>query len=257
MAIRHWALATTLLALIACAQRPAGPPPLATVDTYAVSLDLFSVYTKKQAGFAPDKLPADRRASLLKDLTHLVAAAQRGESVPGIASNLELSRLEILAKAGATAAGVYARPTDSELRTEYQRFTRSLPANAFHVAHILVATEGQAGILSARLQTGEDFGNLAMKESADDSKSRGGDLGWIAPGHLPIAFTDTVKTLKVGTFTLKPVHTPYGWHLIKLLETRPSKSPPLEDLKPQLIANLQQARYQRFLDSAFANTPVK
>lgn len=242
-----------------CTSGSSSAPPLTTVGGQSVSQELFSYYTHQKSGVAPDKLDPTLRASLLKDLTRLEAAALAGAKGQGAdtAQAIELSRLDILAKAGATAAGVYAPPTNSELRAEYQRFTQSLPASEYHVAHILVATEGQAGVLSARLQAGEDFAKLAMKESADDSRSRGGDLGWIAPGHLPAAFTDAVENLKVGAFTHRPVHTPYGWHLIKLLEARAGKTPSFDEVKAQLVSNMQQTRYQQFLDHALADTSVK
>src|ERR1700694_4791550 len=75
-------------------------------------------------------------------------------------------------------------------------------------------------------------------------------LGWIAPGQLPVAFIDTVKSLKAGQFTTMPVQTPYGWHLIKLLDTRSASAPAFDQVKAQLAANLQQERCQNFLDSS-------
>ncbi len=110
-----------------------------------------------------------------------------------------------------------------------------------------MATESAANLLLVKLQSGTDLVKLARTESADDSKSRGGDLGWIAPGKLPTAFTDAIKPLKPNQYTQKPVHTPYGWHLIKLLETRPAAAPPFDQVNARLAANLQQERYQKFL----------
>jgi peptidyl-prolyl cis-trans isomerase C len=116
------------------------------------------------------------------------------------------------------------------------------------VAHILIGTESSASILITRLQAGQDFAKLAQEQSADDSKSRGGDLIWISPGKLPVEFMVAVQALTVGGFTNKPVHTRYGWHVIKLLETRAGVAPPFDRVKGQLTTNLQQEKYQRFLD---------
>lgn len=52
------------------------------------------------------------------------------------------------------------------------------------------------------------------------------------------------------------MHTIYGWHVIKLIESRPATPPSFEQVKAQLTANLQQARYQQFLESALANARV-
>jgi peptidyl-prolyl cis-trans isomerase C len=118
------------------------------------------------------------------------------------------------------------------------------------VAHILVATEEAARGLVTKLEAHADFGKLAAKESADDSRTRGGDVGWIAPGKLSVAFTDAVASLKPGQVTHEPVHTPYGWHVIKLLEARPSNVPPFEQVRAQLAENLIQERNRRFLQNA-------
>ena len=120
-----------------------------------------------------------------------------------------------------------------------------------------MATENAANLLLVKLQSGTDFAKLARTESADDSRSRGGDFGWIAPGKLPVAFTDAVKSLKPNQTTQKPVHTPYGWHLINLLETRAASAPPFDQVKAQLAANLQQERYQKVLDDSLRNAQVR
>jgi peptidyl-prolyl cis-trans isomerase C len=90
----------------------------------------------------------------------------------------------------------------------------------YHVAHILVATQSTADALIAKLQSGAHFATLAREASADESKTRGGDLGWIAPGKLPAEFTDAVRPLEPGLFTAHPLHTAYGWH--KLMQIRPA-----------------------------------
>jgi len=136
---------------------------------------------------------------------------------------------------------------DVELHQAYDAYVTSLPASEYHVAHILVATQNAASLLLVRLQSGANFARLAREQSADDSKVRGGDLGWIAPGKLPTAFTDAVKSLKPGQFTDRPVHTTYGWHLINLLDTRSASAPQFDQVKAQLAENIRDNRYQRFL----------
>lgn len=233
----------------------ASPPPMASVAGGPISEALFNYYVQQKSGASADKLDPALRASLLQDLEQLKAAAVAEEARANADTQeaLELQRIELLAHAGATAAGVYAPPSDAELKTEYDRFVASLPAQEFHVAHILVATEGGAQVLIIKLQGGADFAKLASEQSADDSKVKGGDLGWIAPGKLPVDFTNAVQALKPGQITVHPVHTIYGWHVIKLLETRPAAPPPFDQVKAQLAINLQQARYKQFLKTALEN----
>jgi peptidyl-prolyl cis-trans isomerase C len=148
---------------------------------------------------------------------------------------------------------VFTPPSEADLLAAYEEYKAGLPAQEFHVAHILVATEDTARLLIVELQGGADFSMLASVRSADDSKNLGGDLGWVGPGKLPAEFTDAVAQLKPSQITARPVKTMYGWHIIKLIETRPAVAPQFERVKAQLATNLQQARYKQFLESALTN----
>ena len=66
-------------------------------------------------------------------------------------------------------------------------------------------------------------------------------------------FTNAVQALKTGQSTTHPIHTIYGWHVIKLLETRPAAAPAFEQVKAQLAVDIQQARYKAFLQSTLAD----
>lgn len=148
----------------------------------------------------------------------------------------------------------FTRRRRMRTETQYDRFVLSLPPKEFHVAHILVATEGMAQVLITELQSGSDFAKLAREKSADDSNAKGGDIGWISPGKLPVEFTAAVQGLKAGQFTQRPVHTPYGWHVIKVLEARSSAAPPFDQVKSQLTVDLHRQRYEKFLAGAVAPT---
>jgi len=254
-------LAVLTLSLGGCGTRSSSQsnsPTVATVGDQPISQALFNYYVTQKTGVAGDKVDATLKASLLLELEQLKAAAvaEEAKASPETQEALQLQRIELLARAGATAAGVYAPPSDAELKAEYDRFAAALPAKEFRVAHILVATESMAQALIVKLDSGADFAKLAREQSADESNTRGGDLGWIVPGKLPVDFTNAVQALKPGQVTAHPVHTIYGWHVIKLLESRPASAPPFEQVKAQIAANLQQSRYKQFLESAAANAKI-
>ena len=161
---------------------------------------------------------------------------------------MELARLRTLARSAAGSTGVYAEPGEQEIEAAYRAHVESLPASEFQVSHILVPTEASARAFIERLGRGENFATLARENSADDSAQRGGSLGWIHAGKLPAAFTDAVQRLQPGRWTADPVQTPYGWHVIRLEATRPPAAPPpLEQVRAQIVANIQEERYRRFL----------
>ncbi|MDR0247707.1 MAG: peptidylprolyl isomerase [Burkholderiales bacterium] len=70
-----------------------------------------------------------------------------------------------------------------------------------------------------RLEAGEPFETVARLMSEDASSSRGGDLGWINPGDTVPDFERAMDALKPEQKS-EPVRTPFGWHLIEVLERR-------------------------------------
>lgn len=73
--------------------------------------------------------------------------------------------------------------------------------------------------LKERLDNGADFAQLARLHSEDPSASRGGELGWVSPGDTVPAFESVINQLPLNR-TSEPVQTPFGWHLIQVLERR-------------------------------------
>ncbi|MGA8054560.1 MAG: peptidylprolyl isomerase, partial [Burkholderiales bacterium] len=97
-----------------------------------------------------------------------------------------------------------------------------------HARHILartseVVSEAEARrkltLLRERLRDGADFGDLARLNSDDPSAARGGDLGWIYPGDTVPEFERAMNALKIGDIS-DPVKSPFGWHLIEVMERR-------------------------------------
>jgi peptidyl-prolyl cis-trans isomerase SurA len=97
-----------------------------------------------------------------------------------------------------------------------------------HTRHILVKTnelvsESEARNrllgLKERLENKADFVALARAHSEDASATRGGDLGWLSPGDTVPEFERAMSALKPGEVSA-PVQTPFGWHLIQVLERR-------------------------------------
>ncbi|MCL2161564.1 MAG: peptidylprolyl isomerase [Betaproteobacteria bacterium] len=98
-----------------------------------------------------------------------------------------------------------------------------------HVRHILLKssellsdTEVQTrlGLLRERIVNGADFAELAKASSADHlSAARGGEIGWVNPGDTMPAFEKAMNSLAPNQVS-EPIQTPYGWHIIQVLERR-------------------------------------
>jgi peptidyl-prolyl cis-trans isomerase SurA len=71
-----------------------------------------------------------------------------------------------------------------------------------------------------RIELGQvEFGTIARLHSVDPSGSRGGDLGWLYPGDTVPEFEKAMNGLKINEISV-PVRSPFGWHLIQVLERR-------------------------------------
>ena len=97
-----------------------------------------------------------------------------------------------------------------------------------HARHILIKTSelvsendarNRTLNLKERLDNGADFAELARLNSEDGSAAQGGDLGWLSPGDTVPEFEHAMNALKIGQIS-NPVRSPYGWHLIQVLERR-------------------------------------
>ena len=97
-----------------------------------------------------------------------------------------------------------------------------------HARHILVKVneitsenEGKIKIdrIKDRLDSGASFEEQAKLSSEDTSASKGGDLGWVSPGDTVPDFEQAMNKLKPNEVS-GPVRTPFGWHLIQVLERR-------------------------------------
>jgi len=97
-----------------------------------------------------------------------------------------------------------------------------------HARHILIKTNETVSEADAkqrliqvkeRLDNGGNFAELARQYSEDGSAPKGGDLGWVSPGATVPEFERAMDALKPGQVSL-PIHSPFGWHLIEVLERR-------------------------------------
>ena len=129
--------------------------------------------------------------------------------------------------------------TDEAVKAAYDEKYAGDPGKEYHAAHILVETEDEAKALIAQLQEGADFATLAKEHSTGPSGPSGGDLGWFGTGQMVPEFEEAVVALEPGAFTLVPVQTQFGWHVIILHESRAAEAPTLDDVRGEIESELQ------------------
>jgi peptidyl-prolyl cis-trans isomerase C len=150
--------------------------------------------------------------------------------------------------------------TDADIQAEYDKFKGAAGGTEYRARHILVEKEDEAKALITQIKGGASFEDLAKKNSKDPgSGANGGDLDFAAPGSYVPEFSQAMVKLKKGEMTDTPVKSQFGYHIIKLDDTREAKFPPLEEVKPQIQQRLGQQKLAQFRDDirAKAKTDYK
>lgn len=131
--------------------------------------------------------------------------------------------------------------SDAKLHARYAQYIKSVPPREeVDARHILVKTEAEAKAIIRQLEHGASFVKLAKEKSIDPAgKDSGGDLGWFTKDQMVPEFADAAFALKKGQFTRKPVKTRFGWHVIQVIDRRKAPPPSFDDVKRQLIAQIQ------------------
>ena len=121
---------------------------------------------------------------------------------------------------------------EEELRTYYEenkdKYTEPEQVKA---RHILVEDEETAKSILKKLETGEDFAEIAKEESADSgSKDKGGDLGFFERGVMDASFEEAAFSLGIGEISA-PVKTMFGYHIIRVEDKKPERLAPFEEVR--------------------------
>ena len=265
---RASAVAAITLLIAACGKGPqqaAAPPPsdkpatppVAIVDGTSISRDAYDDYLKGLLRGKPvTDVTAEEKNQVLDQMINMQLIAAQAEKDgmekdPDVATRVALLRTQILADAAAQKYVKNNEPSDQELHAAYDAATDK---TEYHASHILVATKEKAVLLTKKIKGGAKFEDVAKAESTDNSKANGGDLGWFTTARMVKPFGDAVKALKKGEITAEPVQTQYGWHIIRLDDTRDS---PFDTLKPQLSSALMQKKFQAYIEDLKKNAKIE
>ena len=185
-------------------------------------------------------------------LDQLVQQTLLGDQIEELstASRVTLDNEERALRAAEEARRVVEEAmTDEAIQAAYDElYGNAEPETEYNASHILVETEEEAAALVTELEGGADFAELAMEKSTGPSGPRGGELGWFGTGAMVPPFEEAVVSLDVGAISA-PVQTQFGWHVIKLNETRVKDAPALEQVRGELLENVQAAAIESRIEA--------
>ena len=143
--------------------------------------------------------------------------------------------------------------TQEELKTYYNSHLNDfLLPERLHLYEIVVPTQESAENIIKRLSLGEDFGEIAKKESQGSAKEKGGDLGIIVRGQLMPELEAIVFSMKSGDILGKVVKTENGFHILRVGERFPSQIQSLEEATPNITKIVLTQKKRQALDAYVA-----
>ena len=244
MPLRHFIASTALVFGLATASyaedMPNAETVVASVNGKTITLGemiMMKGSLPQQFAQLPDEMLFD---GILNQLVQQALLAESIETPPArVAIALKNEQRQLLA-AEAIDALLAAQMSEDAIKAAYDaKYANAQPATEWNASHILVETEEAAADLAKQAREGADFAELAKAHSTGPSGPNGGQLGWFGAGMMVPAFEQAVAGMQAEQVS-DPVQTQFGWHVIRLNETRLAAAPDLAEVRPEIEAELQQ-----------------
>ena len=266
------------------------PPPIATGDTVAQRgsiritagelrglVETADPAVKAQIATNPAVLAPLVRERMLQLGLAAEARAKGIDQRPEILQRMNDAREAVLVQAYlSTVAQVEPGfPTDADIATAYEaNKARLMTPKQYNLAQIalVVAPDATREVVEeTRRKTADlraqvlkpkaDFADIARKSSQErTSADKGGAIGWVREDQLLPGVKETVPGMAEGTIS-EPLRTTSGWHVVKLLGTKPPAPAPLAEVKEQLVNALRQGRQQQiarqYIDEMLKREPIQ
>jgi peptidyl-prolyl cis-trans isomerase C len=237
--------------LAACAAAPAFAQNIAVVNGTPIPkarADALVQQLVQQGQQDTPQLQQAVREELVNREILMQEAIRRGiPNQPGVKAQIAVAQQTVVLRALLQDFMKNNQPTDAEVKARYDQLVKEQGGNEYHLHHILVADEQQAKDLIAKIKAGASFEDLAKQYSKDPGSAKnGGDLDWSDPHAFVPEFAQAAMHLQKGQMTDTPVHTQFGWHIIRVDDVRPITPPPLDQVRTQIVQQMQQEKLQQF-----------
>jgi peptidyl-prolyl cis-trans isomerase C len=219
------------------------PVPKARMDA------LLAQAAKAGQAVTPEMQGQARDQVVLREIFVQEATKRGMASSPDFAAQMELARQGILIRELFDDFKKKNPIPDAEAQAEYDKFKGQATGTEYRARHILVDKEEDAKALIVQLKAGAKFEDLAKKNSKDTgSAENGGDLDFAKPESYVPEFGGALTKLKKGEMTDAPVKSQFGYHIIRLDDTRAASFPAFDEVKAQLKQRMEQVKMQAFQD---------
>ena len=243
----------TFASLLLSVSISANENPVATVNGAIISDEVLGMYGEKRIGVRPGTgFPAAKRKELIaelinRELIYQDAMSQGINDDKFVKLEIEEQIHNLITRARIGKLLKDNPPTEEMLKEIYKTQIVAPASSEYKASHILVETMETAKSIIEQLNKGAKFEALAKTSSTGPSATNGGDLGWFSPNQMAQSFSEAVEKLKPGEFTKRPVKTRFGWHIIRLEESRQVDPPLFESVQEQILKVAQNKIINEFI----------
>jgi peptidyl-prolyl cis-trans isomerase C len=240
------------VAILALAPSAFAADAVATVNGKQIKQSVYDVITKDITA-SGQKVDDNTKNAIINELVSSELVYQEAQRLgldkqPEFLVREELGRRKLLTNVFLQDYLKKNPVSDADTKAAYEQYKKAYGDKEYNARHILVKTEAEAKEIITQLNKGADFAKLAKEKSLDPgSKDKGGDLGWFSPASMVKPFSDVAANLQKGAISASPVQTQFGWHVIKLVDTRPAQPLAYEKVKDGLQKNLQQRQLEKMM----------
>ncbi len=194
------------------------------------------------------------RVEMVKQMADAMLFAE-GARISGLADRedvalkLKWQRMQLLLEAYLQEISKKWDMSDKAVKKYYAEHKEEfIQAPATHLRHILTSSEKDANNAILDIFKDKDFAKTAEKFSRDtNTAQRGGDLGWMEKGVMPESIDKAIETARPNSL-VGPIKTDLGWHVLEVLERRPSKQLTFDEAKDEIVQRLQMSYIAKELE---------
>jgi peptidyl-prolyl cis-trans isomerase C len=223
---------------------------IATVNGVDITMEDLGIFLNYQRSASPGKQqdPNNIMSEVIsREIIKQDAIKQGIDKRPDFIKDLEFQRSNLLVNTLLAEKIDKADLSEEALKKEYDAQIKGVELMEYKARHILLKTEDEAKTVIKQIKEGGDFVELAKEKSTGPTGPKGGDLGWFQPASMVPEFAVAMKSMKKGESSSSAVKTQFGWHIIKLEDTRKKEAPSFEKSKEQIKTILANNAVQEYL----------
>jgi peptidyl-prolyl cis-trans isomerase C len=252
----------TVFVLVACGEQPAEQAGqsngqvqhfegevIAEIYGQPIAEDLLLSYLQIRGLSSPTEEQRQQVLNSLLDLYLLEHQARQSGMLERrvFQARMEVQRLSWIANEMLTEFTNNNPITDAQVQQAYEAEISNRSSLEYRLRHILLPSEQDIVSVIARLQAGEAFASVEAELAALVGSSNAGALGWVNLAQVPAGFAESLPAMQPGQFSVAPIATEYGFHVLYLEEVRSFDAPDIESLKDGIRQTLGRRRLEEHM----------